>query len=91
MTSLTPKQVASKRAEAQRLDVTVHVGKNGVHEATLAELDRQLKAHKLVKVRLLPAATEGGVGERQQADALAAGTGAEVIDVRGRTAVLWRA
>lgn len=87
--SLDSKELAAKRAEAQRLDVSLQVGKQGVTEATVAELDRQLKAKRLVKVRLLPSASGGGM-DPDQAQALAEAAGAQLVEVRGRTAVLWR-
>lgn len=90
MIQLNPDQVRAKRAEAQSLAVTFHVGKNGINEAAVAELLAQLKRHKLVKARLLPSATEGGAGDKDQAAALAEAVGAQLIEVRGHTAVYWR-
>jgi RNA-binding protein len=90
MIPLTPDQVRAKRAEAQQLAVTFHVGKNGVNEAAVAELLAQLKKHKLVKARLLPAATAGGAEDKGQAQALADAVGAHLVEVRGHTAVYWR-
>ena len=90
MIQLTPDQVRAKRADAQKLAVTFHVGKNGVNEAAVAELLAQLKKHKLVKARLLPAATGGGAEDKGQAESLAAAVGAQLIEVRGHTAVYWR-
>ena len=89
MIQLDPDQVRAKRAEAQQLAVTHHVGKNGI-EAAAAELLAQLKRNKLVKVRLLPAATEGGADDKSQAEKLADLAGAQLIEVRGHTAVYWR-
>lgn len=93
MDPLTNKQLYQKRADAQKLPVAVTVGKNGVTEATAAELDRHLKKDKLVKVRLLPSATEGGEGaaEDEQAARLAEATNSTLVDRRGHTAVFWRA
>lgn len=93
MDPLTTKQLQQKRAEAQRIDVRVTVGKNGVTDATVAELERHLKQDKLVKVRLLPAATEGGeaAAEDEQAAQLAEATRSVLVDRRGHTAVFWRA
>jgi RNA-binding protein len=91
MNRLDPDQVAQKRSEAQRLAVTLHVGKNGVNEATVAELKAQLHKHKLVKVRLLPSATEGGAGDAGQAELLAREADAVLIERRGHTAVFYRA
>lgn len=90
MDKLTNAQVQEKRAAAQALDVTLHVGKNGINDATVAELDAQLKKKKLVKVRLLKTATEGGAGDQGQAQKLADGTRSTLIEVRGHTAVYFR-
>ena len=90
MDKLTNAQVQEKRAAAQALDVTLHVGKNGVNESTVAELDAQLKKKKLVKVRLLRTATEGGAQDDAQAARLAEGTRSTLIEVRGHTAVFFR-
>lgn len=91
MNRLNPDQLRAKRAEANQLAVTLHVGKNGVNDATVAELKAQLHKHKLVKVRLLPAATEGGTTTDAQAQQLAEGADAQLVEVRGHTAVFWRA
>ena len=74
MDKITNAQVQAKRAEAQTLAVSLQVGKNGVTDATIAELDGQLKKKKLVKVRLLKTATEGGAQDDAQATRLAEGT-----------------
>lgn len=79
------------RKQAQRIQPKVHVGKNGITDATIDELRRHLKLDKLVKVRLLPAATEGGAQDQDQAEALAAKTNATLIEVRGHTAVYFKA
>ncbi len=91
MNPLTPQQVRQKKAEANRLAVTLHIGKSGITDATVAELDTQLRQRKLVKVRLLPTATEGGTQDRDQAAALAQATQSTLIEVRGHTAVYYRA
>jgi len=91
MNRLNPAQLAAKRSAAQTIDVTMHVGKNGVNDATILELKAQLHKHKLVKVRLLPSSTEGGQNNQAQADALAAGADAQLVEIRGHTAVFWRA
>lgn len=86
--TLTTKQVQAKRAEAQTLRATLHVGKAGVTDATVAELDTQLQKTRLVKVRLLP--TAAGTDGKAQAARLAVETGSTLIEVRGHTAVLFR-
>ncbi len=92
MKPLTTKQIYEKRAEAQKLAVAVTVGKNGITDATLTELERHLKKDKMVKVRLLRSATEGGENtlEAEQAAKLAEATNSVIVDRRGHTAVFWR-
>ena len=58
--------------------------------ATVEELSAQLKKRKLVKVRLLKTATEGGAQDDAQAQQLAEATHATLIEVRGHTAVFFR-
>ncbi|MEK6976733.1 MAG: YhbY family RNA-binding protein [Candidatus Thermoplasmatota archaeon] len=91
MDKLNNKQIQEKRAAAQQIDVTLHVGKGGINDATVAELDAQLKKKKLVKVRLLKSATEGGAQDDSQATILAQSTRSTLIEVRGHTAVFFRA
>lgn len=93
MDPLTNKQLQQKRAEGQKVAVAVTVGKNGITDATITELDRHLKKDKLVKVRLLRTATEGGQTdqEAEQAAQLAEATKSMLLDRRGHTAVFWRA
>jgi RNA-binding protein len=87
---LTKKDIVAKRSEAQALEVTLQVGKNGVTPSTVEELSGQLKRRKLVKVRLLKTATEGGAQDEAQAQQLAAATNSTLIEVRGHTAVFFR-
>lgn len=70
------------------LDPTVWVGKNGV-EAVVDETDTQLSSRELLKVRFLRAARARHATETL-ADELADAVEAQVVDVRGNTAVLRR-
>jgi RNA-binding protein len=85
----TNKEIQQKRSEANSLTASVHVGKNGINDATIAELKAQLKARRIVKVRLLPSATHES-SAKEQAEKLAEATGTILVDVRGHTAVLWK-
>lgn len=89
MREATNRDIQEKRAQAQSLDVTLQVGKNGITDATVAELKAQLHKKKLVKVRLLRSAREGD-DEAVQADALAQATDSRLLERRGHTAVYWR-
>ncbi len=77
------------KAKAQSIAVTVTVGKNGITDATIEELDRHLRKDKLVKVRLLKSATYEA-GMQGQADALAQRTHSTLVETRGGTAVYFR-
>ena len=70
------------------LDVTVWVGKNGI-EAVSDELHDQLGDSQLVKVKFLRAA-RGGTDTETLADELADAVNADVVQVRGHTAVFER-
>lgn len=84
------KTLQEKRAEAQALPVTVTVGKNGITDATIEELERHLRQDKLVKVRLLRTSAEAATGVEDQAGELAARTRSTLVETRGGTAVFFR-
>lgn len=77
-----------KRA-AHRLEASVNVGKAGVTPAILKELSSRLEREGTVKVRLLPA-SRGSADRSDLAAALARGSDAELVEVRGNTVVLHR-
>jgi RNA-binding protein len=51
MTPLSPRRRSELRAEAHKLSPVVIIGDKGLTDEVLAEIDRSLKAHELVKVR----------------------------------------
>jgi RNA-binding protein len=87
MASMTGKQRRYVRALGQRLAATLHVGHEGVSEAVVRQADAQLEIHELVKVRVGDNAPED---RHATAEALARRTGAELAQVLGRTALLYR-
>ena len=79
------------RAEGQRIEATVHVGKGGVSTGIVEELDAQLKRNHLVKVRVQRGAAGGDrEGEVGIAEELAAALGAEIVERRGHTILIYR-
>lgn len=76
-------------ATTNALPVTLQVGKGGASEGIVNELDSRLELEKLVKVRFL-AAARGRDDRRIMAERLAEGTGAELVELRGNTAVFFR-
>jgi RNA-binding protein len=75
------------RAAGHHLAPVVQVGKEGVTDAVLAELDAQLTAHELVKVRVL---TESPEDRFEAADRLGAAAGAQLAQILGRTVLVYR-
>ena len=84
---LSSKQRAALRAEAHRLSATVHVGHHGVTDAVRQSLDDNLRTHELVKIQFTKTA---GLTVKEAANELARAIEAEVVQVIGRTATLFR-
>jgi RNA-binding protein len=87
MRTVTGKQRRYLRGLGQRLAATLHVGHEGVSEAVVRQADGQLEAHELVKIRVGDNAPQD---RHATAEELARRTGADVAQVLGRTALLYR-
>lgn len=85
--ALTSKARADLRAEAHHLAATVHVGQQGITPAVIASLDDALRTHELVKVQL---GRNADVTAKEAANDLAQRVQADVVQVIGRTATLFR-
>ncbi len=85
--TLTSKQRAELRAEAHHLRPLVQVGQGGIGPTVLAALEDALRTHELIKVQL---ARQSDMAPREAANQLAAAVQAEVVQVIGKTAVLYR-
>lgn len=81
------KDRAALRAEAHHLGVTVHVGHGGITPTLLASCDEVLRTRELVKGQV---AKGGTLSARDAAESMAPETGAEIIQVIGRTFTLYR-
>jgi len=75
------------RKRAHDLDVTLWVGKGGI-DPVVEEAADQLSDRELIKVKFLRAAQGGTTVEDLAAD-LADRAGAEVVETRGNTGVLY--
>lgn len=84
---MNSKERANLRAEAQRLSPLVHVGHGGITDAIVMTMDDVLRTHELVKVDVSRNLTRP---IKEVAGQLAAATGAEVVQVIGRKATLFR-
>lgn len=85
--TLTARERAHLKARAHALEPVVHVGHGGVTEAVVAEIERALTAHELIKVR-------AGAADRAARAALAeeicARTDATLVQSVGKVMALWR-
>jgi RNA-binding protein len=85
--TLTPSQRARLKAKAHPLEPVVQVGAAGASDTVVAEVDRSLAAHGLIKVRLAAADREA---RDELAQVLSDRTDAAVVQQVGRMLVLWR-
>lgn len=85
---MTSKERAALRGQANGLEVLFHVGKGGVGETLIAQTDDALRARELIKLKVLTETSP--LSPREAAEALAAATGAEVVQVIGGVLVLYR-
>lgn len=87
MTELTPAQRRDLRARAHHLNPVVTIAGNGLTPAVLAEIERSLQAHELIKVKI-----QGT--EREQRDelmqALCEELDAAPVQHIGSILVVWR-
>lgn len=84
---LTSKERADFRAQANSIETTLMVGKDGVTDAVVAEADRLLTARELVKGKVLESAL---MSAREVSDAICQATGADGISCVGSKFVIWR-
>jgi RNA-binding protein len=85
--TLTSKERAHLKSRAHALEPVVHIGGSGVTDAVVAEVDRALTAHELIKVKIGgdDRAARVAVGE-----ALCERTDAAAVHRVGKVVILWR-
>lgn len=84
---LSSKERAALRGEANHLAASVHVGQHGVTDTVRQTVDDDLRTHELVKIQFTKSAD---VDVKDVANALAGALGADVVQVIGKTATLFR-
>ena len=84
---LTSKERAELRAQANNLETTLMVGKDGVTEAVIAEAENLLTARELVKGKVLETAL---MTAREVSDAICEATGADGVSCVGSKFVIYR-
>ena len=84
---LTSKQRAQLRGVANSIDTTLHIGKGGVTETVVGQLEESLLAREIVKGKVLENAP---LSPREVCDALVSATGAMPVQVIGSKFVIYR-
>lgn len=83
---LTGKQRRALRAMGHHLEPIVIVGQSGVTEGVIAAIEQALYDHELIKIKI----NEGPEGRHEAAEKIAQATGAELAQLLGRTALLFK-
>jgi RNA-binding protein len=84
---LTSPQRKALKARAHKLHPVVHIGAKGLTDDVVAEIERALKAHELIKVRA------AGLERDAREEALVSickQTGADAVQQLGKVFVLYR-
>ncbi|MDR0840511.1 MAG: YhbY family RNA-binding protein [Christensenellaceae bacterium] len=84
---MTGKQRAALRSMCNTLAPVLQIGKGGVNEAFIAQLDEALEARELVKVTVLETA---GIPAREASAQLCAALHAEPVQCIGRKLSVYR-
>lgn len=84
---LTGKERSILRSIGNKLEPIVMIGKNGITENLLRQLDEALEARELVKGRVLP---HQEFDVKIIAEELAAKIGADIVQIIGRNILFYR-
>lgn len=84
---LTGKQKRYLRAAAHHLTPIFQVGKGGVNDHMIKSIGEALEVRELLKVSILTNNTDD---KHEVAEELAAGTGAELVQLIGKTVILYK-
>src|SRR5262245_61998498 len=84
---LTPVERQTLKGRAHRLDPVVMIGAGGLTAGVLTEIDRALKAHELIKIRVISG--DGDARARLLGEVCAA-TGASPVQHIGKILVVYR-
>ena len=85
--SLTPRERTHLKGRAHALEPVVHIGSAGLTDTVVAEVDRALTAHELIKVRVAGADRDA---REAVCDALCERVDAAEVQRVGKVLVLWR-
>lgn len=86
-TTLSTKERAHLKARAHALEPVVQAGSSGLTDALVAEVERALTAHELIKVKI-------NTDDREErvtlGDEICSRTGAAAVHRVGKVLIMWR-
>jgi RNA-binding protein len=85
--ALTPSRRSALRADAHKLTPVVIIGDKGLTDEVMAEIDRSLKAHELIKIR---AATDDRAARGQWMEEICERLQASAVQTIGKVLVIYR-
>ncbi|NLZ45105.1 MAG: YhbY family RNA-binding protein [Clostridiales bacterium] len=85
---ITPKQRAFLKGMGNSLEPVFQIGKGGVNDAQVAQIDDYLRVHELVKIKVLDNSL---YSSKEASIEIAEKIGAEVVQVIGAKAILYKA
>jgi RNA-binding protein len=88
---MDPNEKKELKRRSKSIQYFTSIGKNGISDQTIIQINNYLKVHKLCKVKVLRTyLDESGKTKKEVANELAERTGSELIDVLGLTISLWK-
>lgn len=84
---LNSRQRAQLRSIANSYDTIFQIGKGGINDALIKQIDEALEKRELIKIRTLETSPETS---RSAADSVSKAVGADVVQVIGSRFVLYR-
>lgn len=84
---LNSKQRAELRGMANSLEPIFQIGKGGINDQLIRQVDETLEKRELIKLTVLETSPESS---RQAADIISDATASEVVQVIGRKFILYR-
>lgn len=85
---LTGKQRANLRKHANTLDTILQIGKGGIEQPLVKQVDDALEAREMIKLRVLTETSS--VSPKEAADILSGATNSDIVQVIGGRLVLYR-
>ena len=84
---ITGKQRAYLKSKSHDMKPLIQIGKNGINEGFLTQLDQLLEDHELVKINILQNAPEEGKDYKEE---ILEKTGAEFVQLIGKKLTIYR-